>query len=569
MDKQDLEYLLDKLVSLPKETEWVEFKSGGGRVSPEQIGEYISAMSNGATISNQPFGYLVWGIEDVTHRIIGTSFHFNNKKKGNQDLELWIRNLFSPKINFEIFEFFYQHNNVVLLRIPAARGEPTFFKKIPYIRIGSNKTDLRNYPDYLRIIYNSLEDWSAVIINKASIDDLDPEAVKIAREKFKEKHNQAGYYKEIDSWDNRTFLDKAKITIKGQITRTALILLGKEESSHYLLPSIAEITWKLETEEKAYEHFGLPFLTSTTNVLNKIRNYEYKFFPSNQLLATTVTKYDTRTILEALHNCIAHQDYTLNSRIIVTEKSDKLIFTNAGNFFEGNPEDYIEGDKTPEKYRNPWLAHAMVNLGMIDRLGYGIYTMYVSQRNRFFPLPDYILSNRDHVVLQIYGHFIDENYSKLLIEKKDLPLSDVILLDKVQKRQPINDHAASMLRRKGLIEGRKPNYFVSASIAGITRNKADYIKQKAFDKSYYKNLILEFLNKYDKATRKDIDDLLLDKLSSLLSLEQKRNKIRNLLYEMSRKDKTIYNASISTNKPLWVLSDDKIDKIKKDDNQDG
>ncbi|MCX6706381.1 MAG: hypothetical protein NTV24_04770 [Candidatus Woesebacteria bacterium] len=115
--------------------------------------------------------------------------------------------------------------------------------------------------------------------------------------------------------------------------------MGKEESSHYLLPSITEITWKLETEEKAYEHFGPPLLLNTTKILQFIRNIKFKFFPDNELLATTVDKYDTRTILEAMHNCIAHQDYSLNSRIIVTEKIDKLIFPNAGSFFEGHPED--------------------------------------------------------------------------------------------------------------------------------------------------------------------------------------------------------------------------------------
>ncbi len=114
-----------------------------------------------------------------------------------------------------------------------------------------------------------------------------------------------------------------------------------------MLPSVAEITWKLEPEEKAYQHFGTPLFLNTTKVLQNIRNVKYKFFPDNELLATTVNKSDSRTILEALRNCVAHQDYSFHSRIIVTEKLDKLIFTNAGSFFEGNPDDYSSGDKTP------------------------------------------------------------------------------------------------------------------------------------------------------------------------------------------------------------------------------
>ncbi len=553
MLNEPLHSLLEDLTALPSETNWVEFKMGKGSITNEQIGEYISAMSNGATIANKPFGYLVWGVQDKTQLIKGTNFTFTKAKQGNQDLELWLRNLLHPKNNWEIIEFDYHGKNIVLLRIPAAIAEPTHFKKKAYIRIGSNKTDLRNFPDYIRLIYNSQEDWSAKIIDTASIADLDTDALRVAREKFKEKSSKQNYFNEIDGWDNKIFLDKAKITINGKITNTAILLLGKEESSHYILPSIAEITWKLETEEKAYEHFGSPLLLNTSKVLLNIRNINYKFFPDNELLSTTVNKYDTRTILEAMHNCIAHQDYSLNSRIIVTEKLDKLIFTNAGSFFEGNPEDYSVGDKTPEKYRNPWLAQAMVNLGMIDTLGYGIHTMYLSQKNRYFPLPDYMLSDSQKVVLQIYGHSIDENYSKLLIERKDLSLDKVVLLDKVQKKQSITNEASKLLRKEKLIEGRRPNYYVAASVAAVTDDKASYIKNRAFDKSWYKDLVIEFIKKYDRASREDIDQLIMDKLSNALSEKQKRTKIRNLLYEMSKKDNTIFNNSNSTNKPEWKL----------------
>lgn len=537
MRTEDLHSLLEELTAHDIETQWIEFKLRAGSITNEQIGEYISAMSNGATISNQTFGYLVWGVKDATHEIKGTNFRFTTAKQGNQDLELWIRNLLHPKINFEIFEFSYQGKDIVLLRIPSAKGEPTHFKKKPYIRIGSNKTDLRNFPEYVKVIYNSLEDWSAKTIDTASYSDLDQEAIHVAREKFKEKSSKVKYFNEIDEWDDATFLDKAKITINGKITNTAILLLGKEESSHYILPSVAEITWKLEAEEKAYEHFGCPLLLNTSKVLQSIRNIKFKFFPDNELLATTVNKYDTRTILEALHNCIAHQDYSLNSRIVVTENIDKLIFSNAGSFYEGAPEDYTEGDKTPEKYRNYWLARAMVNLGMIDSLGYGIHTMYLSQRNRYFPLPDYLLSEPQKVVLQIYGHAIDENYSKLLIERKDLPLSHVVLLDRIQKKLQITNEAASILRKEKLIEGRKPNYFVAASVADVTDDKTAYIRNKAFDDAHYKDMVISYLKKFKQANRMEIENLLTPKFSDILSDKQKKDKVKNLLQSMRKENK--------------------------------
>ncbi len=290
MNNEQLNNLLEELVALPTETEWVEFKLNKGSITNEQIGDYISAMSNGATITNKPYGYLVWGVYDGSHTIKGTNFSFTEAKQGNQDLELWLRNMLHPKINFEIFEFDYSCKKIVLLRIPSAKGEPTHFQKKAYIRIGSNKTDLRNFPEYIRQIYNSLADWSSEIIEDASIADLDSEALKVAREKFKERNTRSSFFEQIDGWDDSTFLDKAKINIKGRITNTSIILLGKEEASHYLLPALSEITWKLESEEKAYEHFGCPLLLNTTRVLRQIRNVKYKFFPDNELLSITVNK---------------------------------------------------------------------------------------------------------------------------------------------------------------------------------------------------------------------------------------------------------------------------------------
>ncbi|MDR1759661.1 MAG: putative DNA binding domain-containing protein [Fibrobacter sp.] len=552
MTNQELSKLLEELIALPVETEWVEFKMGKGCITDEQIGEYISAMSNGAAIANKPFGYFIWGVEDSSHTVKGTNFTFINAKHGgNQDLELFLCANLQPKIHFEIFEFDYQGKHIVLLLIPAAKGEPIYFRKTPYIRIGSNKTNLLHFPDRMRAIYNSQKDWSATIVENASLTDLDHDAIRVARVKYKELNTNKNYYEQIDKWSDAQFLDKAKITINGKITNTAILLLGKEESTHYLLPSIAELTWKLDTEEKTYEHFAPPFLLTTTYLMQRIRNIKYKFFPDNELLAITVDKYDTRSILEALHNCIAHQDYSLNSRILVTEQVDKLIFTNTGNFFEGRPEDYSFGKKTPTKYRNPWLATAMVNLGMIDRLGYGIHSLCVSQRNRYFPMPDYDLSQSNKVILTIYGQSIDENYSKILIQRGDLSLQEVINLDRIQKHLEITEHAASKLRKEKLIEGRRPNYFIGAKISQVTGQKATYTKNKGLDKQYYLDLILKSIKQHKTVTRKDIDELLWKKLPDIYNDTQKKTKINNLISELRKKQKII-NKGTST-APRWEI----------------
>ena len=236
---------------------------------------------------------------------------------------------------------------------------------------------------------------------------------------------------------------------------------------------------------------------------------------------------------------------------MLTEKINKLIFSNEGSFFEGTAEDYTAGEKTPNKYRNKWLADAMVKLNMIDSLGYGIHKMYKSQRKRYFPLPDYTKSTRDSVILEIYGHTIDENYSKLLIEKKeDLSLTEVILLDKVQKDIPINDEASKLLKKKGLIEGRKPHYHISSSIASATGMETEYIKLKGIEDDYCKKMIKDYIVKFKGGQRSDFENLLDDKLPNLLSPKQKKDKVKNLLQSMKRE------GVIFLDKTFWRLNNE-------------
>ncbi len=563
MDNQEFIYLINELRALPKETEWVEFKSG--TINPdEKLGEYISGLSNAACVNNQSFGYLVLGVKDDDHSIKGTSYNFRQRKHGNDELDFWVRRYLSPSIRFGYFECNYDSNNKIeIFRIPAAIGEPTNFQNKAFIRIGTSLTQLKDYPHYAKIIYNSQEDWSAKIVENATIEALDNNAIQLAKEKYKEKQIGKPYFSEINNWPDKLFLDKAKITIDGKITNTAIILLGKSESAHFISPAVAQITWKLDTEEKAYEHFEIPLFTGINDVLRRIRNVKYKFFPNNQLIATEVIKYDPEVILEALNNCIAHQDYGMQSRIVLTEQAGKLIFTNAGSFFEGKADDYTLGQKTPKKYRNRFLADAMVNLSMIDTMGYGIHKMYKSQRKRYFPLPDYSKTSGGEVVLEIYGHSIDENYSKLLIEKKDdLSLTEVVLLDKIQKRETIPDENAKMLKKKGFIEGRKPNYYVAAHIAEATNQKAEYIRNRGLKDDHYKKLIIDMLKKYGKASKNEVDELILDILPDILDVKQKQNKVRNLVYAMHKRDKTIENKGTTRN-PVWILALSKTEKNNK------
>ncbi len=201
----------------------------------------------------------------------------------------------------------------------------------------------------------------------------------------------------------------------------------------------------------------------------------------------------------------------------------------------------------------------MVNVNMIDTMGYGIRRMFQEQRKRFYPLPDFDTSNPDKVLVTIYGKVIDSNYTAALIEHQDLPLETVILLDKVQKRHAIDMDDARRLRRQKLVEGRFPKLFVAAHIASATDDKAQYIKNRAFDDGHYKQMVIEYLKKYGQASRQEIDTLLLDKLSDVLDTGQKQNKVKNLLQAMSAGG-SIQNAG-SRRFPKWVLVLEKKDEV--------
>jgi ATP-dependent DNA helicase RecG len=554
MNEVELKRLLEDFRNLPSENEWVEFKEAKNNFHSDDLGEYFSALSNEANLKNQPYGWLIFGIEDKNKQIIGTQYRPN---RANLDsLKYEVARQTNGGLTFvEIHELLFPEGRVIMFQIPAApKGIPTSWKGHYFGRTGESKGPLNIQEIETIRSQNIKEDWSAGICVNATIEDLEKAAIVKAKEEFKKKNPRLA--EEVDSWDTVTFLNKARVTINGQITRAALLLLGKPESDHYLAPAVAKMTWILKDEdniERDYEHFGPPFILNSNELFAKIRNLKYRYMPDQSLFPIEVNQYDQYVIREALHNCIAHQDYTLQGRINVVEKPDELIFTNVGDFIPRAIENVINRDAPQEYYRNRFLAEAMVNLNMIDTIGSGIKRMFLEQRKRFFPMPDYDLAEKDKVLVKIYGKILDYNYTRTLINHTDLELNLVIALDKVQKQQRITQDAAKKLRSFKLVEGRYPNLYVSAKIAELTGDKTTYIKNRAFNKEHYKKMVISFIKQYNEASRQDIDDLLIDKLSDALRDEQKRKYIGNLLYEMSRKDKTITNRG-SSRYPKWVIS---------------
>lgn len=551
MNRKDLPQLLHVLISA-WENEVVEFKQAGNDFSTDDIGKYFSALANEANLRGADGGWLVFGVNNKTRRVIGTDYR--PQADHLHSLKMQIAQNAQPRITFrEIHELTHADGRVLLFEIPAApQGIPISWKGHYYARAGESLIPLGlDKQDDIRR-QTLAQDWTAQVVPGATLNDLDEMALRRARESFVQKYANRFQAGEVEGWPLTTFLDRARVTHNGQLTRAALLLLGKAESTYLLSPHPAQLTWKLEGPERAYEHFSPPFLLSTTRLYQRIRNIQLRLLPQDELLPIEVSKYDQKIVLEALHNCIAHQDYTCNGRVVVTELLDRLVFENEGNFFEGQPDDYIQGDKTPRRYRNPALAQAMVELNMIDTMGYGIHSIYAGQAQRYFPLPDYDLRKPGSVKLTIYGGVVDPAYSRLLIQKTDLSLADVLALDRVQKKLPIPDEAAMRLRRNKLIEGRKPHFHISAAVAEATASKADYIRTRAQDDAFYAKLLADYLEKFGQASRAEISKLLLGKLSDALDDRQKYNKISGLLTKLRRQGIIVNTGSDTA--PCWQLA---------------
>lgn len=551
--ENELTDILSRLRALPAETEVVEFKKAKNGFRDDELGQYFSALSNEANLKSAPYAWLVFGIDDKTHEVLGSNY--KQTKPSLNAMKKAIADQTTGRITFEeIYAFKYNEKRVVMFQIPPApQGMPIAYQGHFYGRDGESLVALNIQEIETIRKQNRKTDWSREIVQDASIEDLDPEAIKKAREKYIEKHPDKK--NDVPIWTDRQFLNNAKLTLKDKITNAAIVLLGKEESGSLLTPSIPCIKWILKDRdgiERDYEIFHCPLILSIDKAASKIRNLKYRYInPIHQsLFPDEVDTYEPYVIREALNNAVAHQDYTISGQITLVEFEDKIVFSNRGSFIPGNIENVLRSDSPEDNYRNEFLASAMVNLKMVDTIGSGIKKMYTKQRERLFPLPVFDLTP-DRVTLTITGKIIDINYSNLLARNPQLSLYDIELLNRIQFGKKPSKEVVAYLRSKGLIEGRMPNVYISKGLAAIIEKKSDYSKNKGLDEKKYVSLIEDALKDHGQLSRIEITDILWDVLPSILDDEQKKNKVYNLLKKLKKQG--ILDNTGKSPKSQWYL----------------
>ena len=549
MLEQELQqYLLREYPQENARCEWKEFKNLKNSFCGDEKDDVISYVS---AIANMEGGHLVIGVKDKTLEIVGTDLSkltFNGQPANTQSATFKLTEqctyLSSEGLSIEEFITDDTHKTVWIIHIPKhLPRRPVLAHKKAWQRIEDSLVELTQ--ERMAVILEepiyTAKDWSAEIVSDATVDDLDEVAVAKARMMFKKVHSRIPA-EEVNAWSIQTFLGKCGLIRNGGITRAAIILLGKYESAFKLRPAVVQVTWTRRDANQDvvdYEHFTVPFILTVDEILSKIENLTLREMPGGTLFPDTMKQYDDYTIREALHNCIAHQDYELQQRINFVENPGYLFYSNAGSFIPGTLENALRNEEPQTYFRNECLCRAMVDFNMIDTVSRGIKKMFSEQWRRHFPMPDYdIDAVKKKVVVRIYGTEIDKRYTQLLKTDNTLSLWDCISLDAVQKGRTIHEEVAKDLLNRGLIEGEPPHYYISLSIAKNTHQLPSYTKTKGLDKEKLRQMILQYLKNAgeDGAKRDSIYEYLKDVLPQNKTEEQKLRGLGDLLKGMKKED---------------------------------
>lgn len=411
MKQQELEALLAYLLALPKENEYVEFKENNAQ--KEKIGEYLSALSNGATLYKQNFGYLIFGVHDETHTLVGTTFKPTQEKVGNEELYFWLDRMLNPRLDFRIYEFQYQEKNIVLFQIPASKYQPTRFQNEAYVRIGSYTKYLREFPDKERKLWQPLSSEYELEYAKEDVSASDVVALLDTQAVF-DLLLKTPYPTEQQGVIERMIDEKLIVKSNGHyhITNLGALLFAKnlkEFDSERKAPRVIKYKGKskLETEKDQIGVYGYAIS------FKRLLEYISALLPSNEVIEMATRKeilmYPPLAIRELVANAIIHQDFREKGTFLTIEiYEDRIEISNAGM-------PTVETQRFIDKYntRNDLLASAMRRMGFCEEKGSGIDKVIQLCELFQLPAPDF-RTNEAQTIAILYAH---QNLQEM--DKKD------------------------------------------------------------------------------------------------------------------------------------------------------
>jgi ATP-dependent DNA helicase RecG len=402
MIQAELVTLLHRLVDLPQETEWAEFKHNDGH--PEEIGEYISALSNSAALHQQERAYLVWGVENSTHQVLGTEFkpRSNSSKVGNEDLECWLSRLLFPRLDFRIHEFQFDEKSVVIFEIPSATHTPVRFKETEFIRVGSYKKKIKEYPEKERTLWQRFQQHT--FESRIAASDLQVEKVLtlIDYPAFFEMFGQI-IPENRSAIVERLVKEKAIVEQNGTygITNLGAILYARDLQDFEGLSrkAIRVIFYKGSDRRDAIKEFVS--VKGYATGFEELVTYVGDQLPRNEeigkALRRAVQMYPSLAIRELVANALIHQDFTItgtSSKIEIF--SDRIEITNPGKPLI----DTLRFIDEPPISRNETLASVMRRLNICEERGSGIDKVIFEVELYQLPAPDFqVTSNHTKAIL--------------------------------------------------------------------------------------------------------------------------------------------------------------------------
>ncbi|WP_020161517.1 ATP-binding protein [Methylobacter marinus] len=402
--QEHLSSLLRELCKLPKETEWVEFKHSND--DPQMIGEYISALANSAALLGKQSAYIVWGIADEDHALLGTNFKPSTARHKQQELENWLLQKVTPKIHFQFLEFEIEDKPFVILEIAAANHTPVQFDGTEYIRIGSYKKKLRDHSAKERELWRTFD------------------RVPFEQQRAAENQNSEQVLKRLDypSYfdltnlplpDNRTgildALEADRLIVKTDnghwhISNLGAVLFAKQlnDFPHLARKAVRVILYKGSSRVETIREIGgnKGYASGFERLIGFINNLLPENEVIGQALRKSVPMFPELAIRELVANAIIHQDFTLSGTGPMIEIfSDRMEITNPGIPLV-DTQRFLD---SPPRSRNEGLASFLRRIGICEERGSGIDKVVFQTEVYQLPAPAFEVT-QEHTRAVLFGH---------------------------------------------------------------------------------------------------------------------------------------------------------------------